>query len=1017
MEESLRKFMSKSAKRHEENSNLIKEIRASTNAAIRNQGASIKTLEIQIGQMSKVLQERGFGSLPSSTETNLRDHVKLISTTIEADMTPKKGSHRLQCLDAYSYGATCVNYSLPQKEKDLGGFTLPCYINNVCFENTLADLGANVNVMPLSTYLNLGLGELAHTKLTVELADRIVKHPKGIAENVLVGIGKFVFPVDFIILDMPEDVKLPLILRRHFLSTAHAKIDVFKRKITLRVGDEKIIFKSVKPSSSLIKRVYMLSLRELMELDLEARLMEETLVLNRSLEPLYGDYIELNDLNVPLELRRNQVDDLMSTIEEGEVINKPMIDIIMTRNNESFDEYPSFCDYDRKIHIDYAYNLRFSCMIVVENMDGYQDQDMGDVIFREPFCKASCVEARRFDRFYSNEDVIESCMSIPSLRPLIMEYLVKISKKARILELKRRHLKITILISYTPYPSGKIRRICACTSQESTKIQSLIRRSSSKSKIIESRISNNSEPNQSWVSNDLDVPSSSLVDFRFGNDQIAKIIGYGDYRMGNIMISRVYYVQGLCHNLFSVGQLCDSDLEVAFHKHTCYIRDLEGVDLLKGSRGSNLYTLSLEDMMLSSPICILSKASKTNWLWHQRLSHLNFDYITTLAKQGLVGGLPRLKFQKDHLCFACALRKSKKHSYKPKAENFIQEKLYLLHMDLCGPMRIQSIHGRKYILVIIEDYYRFTWVKFLRSKDEVPEFVIKFLKMIQVCLNVTIQNIKTDNGTEFVNQTLRAYYEDVRISHQHRKPDLSYLHVFGALCYPTNDSEDLGKLKPKADIGIFIGPGPQLMTPRTISLGLVPNPPSPTPYVPPTKKDYDILFQPMFDEYFSSLPSVASLVPAVIIPEPVNSTESSSRDAILTNVYSVNQPPKHLRKWTKDHPLDNVTGNPSRPVSTRHQLQTEDMFCYFDDFLTSVEAKNYKEALKESCWIEAMQEELNEFERLKVWELVPRPDRVMIITLKRIFKVKLDKMGGVLQNKARHRYAVSSLMDTAYRMS
>ncbi|GJY68707.1 hypothetical protein Tco_0471689 [Tanacetum coccineum] len=173
---------------------------------------------------------------------------------------------------------------------------------------------------------------------------------------------------------MPEDVKVPLILRRPFLSTAHAKIDVFKRKITLRVRDEKIIFKSMKPASSLIKRVYMLSLRERMELDLEARLMGETLVLNRSLDPLCGDYIELNNLNEPLELKRDQIDDLMPTIEEGEVIDDPMIDIIKTRKNESFDEYP-----------------------IVENMDGYRDQDMGDIILGEPHCKASCVEARRFD--------------------------------------------------------------------------------------------------------------------------------------------------------------------------------------------------------------------------------------------------------------------------------------------------------------------------------------------------------------------------------------------------------------------------------------------------------------------------------------------------------------------------------------------------------------------------------------------------------------------------------------------
>ncbi|GJZ79675.1 retrovirus-related pol polyprotein from transposon TNT 1-94 [Tanacetum coccineum] len=127
-----------------------------------------------------------------------------------------------------------------------------------------------------------------------------------------------------------------------------------------------------------------------------------------------------------------------------------------------------------------------------------------------------------------------------------------------------------------------------------------------------------------------------LGNVRFRNDQIAKIMGYGDYQMGNITISQVYYVEGLGHKLFSIGQFCDSDLGVAFRKHTCYIRDIEGVDLLKGLRVSNLYTMSLEDMMLSSPICLLSKALKTkSWLWHRRLSHLNFDYINTLAKQGL----------------------------------------------------------------------------------------------------------------------------------------------------------------------------------------------------------------------------------------------------------------------------------------------------------------------------------------------------------------------------------------------
>ncbi|GJX90918.1 retrovirus-related pol polyprotein from transposon TNT 1-94 [Tanacetum coccineum] len=311
---------------------------------------------------------------------------------------------------------------------------------------------------------------------------------------------------------------------------------------------------------------------------------------------------------------------------------------------------------------------------------------------------------------------------------------------------------------------------------------------------------------------------------RFRNDHFGAIMGYGDYVIGDSVISRVYYVEGLGHNLFSVRQFCDSNLEVAFKKHSCYVRDTDGVELIKGSRGSNLYSISVEDMMKSFPICLLSKSSKNkSWLWHRRLNHLNFGTINDLARKDLVRGLPRLKFEKDHLCSACQLRK----------------------------------------------------IKFLRSKDETSEFVIKFLKRIQVSLNKTVRYIRTDNGTEFFNQVLTQYYESVGIFHQKsvprtpqqngvverrnctlieaartmlifskapmflwtkavvtacytqnrslihtrhnktpyelvhdKKPDLNFFRVFGALCYPINDSEDLGKSQPTADIRIFVGYAP-----------------------------------------------------------------------------------------------------------------------------------------------------------------------------------------------------------------
>ncbi|GJT01461.1 retrovirus-related pol polyprotein from transposon TNT 1-94 [Tanacetum coccineum] len=457
---------------------------------------------------------------------------------------------------------------------------------------------------------------------------------------------------------------------------------------------------------------------------------------------------------------------------------------------------------------------------------------------------------------------------------------------------------------------------------------------------------------------------------------------------------------GLGHNLFSVSQFCDSDLEVAFRKHTCFDRNLEGDDLLSGSWETNLYTLLIGDMMASSLICLLSKASKTkSWLWHRRLSHLNFGAINHLAKNGLVRGLPKLKFKKDHLCSACAMGKSKKQSHKPKSEDTNQEKLYLLHMDLYGPMRVASINRKKYILVIVDDYSRFTWVKFLASKDEALDFIIKFLKMIQVRLNTPVRNIRTDNGIEFVNQTLRSYYESVGISHEtsvarspqqngvverrnhtlgeaartmliyakaplflwaeavatacytqnrsiirrrhgktpyellhDRKPDLSYLHVFGALCYPNNDSEDLGKLQAKADIGS----GLQSMTPATFSSGLVPNPIPQQPCIPPPRDDSDRLFQPMFDEYFNPSTIAVSLVPVAAAPRAVDLADSPmstsiDQDAPSTNSTSQgsssNVRPIHtlfesLGRWTKDHPIANVIRDPSRSVSTKKELQT-----------------------------------------------------------------------------------------------
>ncbi|GJR03686.1 retrovirus-related pol polyprotein from transposon TNT 1-94 [Tanacetum coccineum] len=547
----------------------------------------------------------------------------------------------------------------------------------------------------------------------------------------------------------------------------------------------------------------------------------------------------------------------------------------------------------------------------------------------------------------------------------------------------------------------------------------------SKPKIIKSISANNKEPSKSWGSIVFDVPSSSLdkcrssklFSVKFGNDHVEKILGYGDYQIGNVTILRVYYVEGLGHNLLFVGQFCNSNLEVAFRQNTCFIRNLE-------------------------------------------------------ARHVLVRGLSKLKFEKDHLCSACAMGKSKKKSHKPKSKDTNQEKLYLLYMDLCGPMCVASINGKKYILFIVDDYSRFTWVKCLRSKDEALDFIIKFLKMIQVRLKAHVRRIRTDNGTEFVNQTLHDYYKKVGISHEtyvarspqqngvvyrrnrtltevarimliyakallflcaevllHEKlPDLSFFHVFGALCYLTNDGENLGKLQLKADIDFDeltamasehsrLEPALHEMTPATISSGLMPNHPPSTLFVPPSRTDWDLLFQLLFDKLLNSPSSVDhpapvdfALITEVVvlelaaltglpsstivdqdapspsnsqttpktqspvisidveeenhdldvahmnndpffgIPIPKNDSEASSSDVVPTVVHTTAPNSEHVNKWTKDHSLDNIIDELERPVSTRLQL--------------------HKQAL-------SMQAELNEFEHLEVWELVPRPDKVM----------------------------------------
>nr|GFB61094.1 retrovirus-related Pol polyprotein from transposon TNT 1-94 [Tanacetum cinerariifolium] len=425
-----------------------------------------------------------------------------------------------------------------------------------------------------------------------------------------------------------------------------------------------------------------------------------------------------------------------------------------------------------------------------------------------------------------------------------------------------------------------------------------------------------------------------------------------------------YYVEGLGHNLFSVGKFCDGDLEVAFCSKTCYVRNLEGDDLLIGERESNLYTISISDMAASSHVCLMSKATlKKSWLWHRRFSHLNFGTINDLTRLELVDSLPKFKCRKDHLCSACEKGKGKKASHPSKLVPSDNSKLELLHMDLCGPMRVASINGKNYILMIVDDYSRYTWVYFLHSKDETPEIIKKFIAQAQLNYKAKVCKIHTDN-VERCNRTLveaartmlifyrlpeflwaeavatACFTQNRSIIHTRynktpyellrgRKPNVEYFHVFGSLCYPTNDRDDLGKMKPKANIGA----------------------------------------DEFHQEDSTDFDGNAQFVP--YNPPSYEAIESSSTALEPSNVQNFHQVQPSTHFWTKDHPLDQVIGDPSKPVMTRPRLHTDSEVCMHALTISTIKPKNITEAMVDHSWIESMQDELNQFKRLQVWELVP----------------------------------------------
>ncbi|GJS23237.1 copia-type pol polyprotein [Tanacetum coccineum] len=450
----------------------------------------------------------------------------------------------------------------------------------------------------------------------------------------------------------------------------------------------------------------------------------------------------------------------------------------------------------------------------------------------------------------------------------------------------------------------------------------------------------------------------------FGNDQFSPILGYGDLVQGSITINRVYYVEGLNHNLFSVGQFCNTDLEVAFQKSTCFIRDLQGNDLLIGNRRSDLYTISLQETNSLTPICLMAKASPTQaWFWHGRLSHLNFDYINLLSNKDVVIGLPKLKYVKDQLCSFCKVSKAKRSSFKTKIVPSSIGRLNLLHMDLCGPMRIASINGKKYIQTL-NAFFKEEGIEHKTSTPRTPE-----------------QNGIIDRRNHTLVEAART--------------------MLSASKLPL-DSEYLDKMKEKRDPCILVGYSTQSKGYRVynkitrlivksihlrfddikeMSETSVPNDTS--GLVPQRQKasDYensDPIPQLQNDEFFntgtsrvnkSSSPTDNS---AQQDTQPSTNIHPTTEPSTPTNVHTEENNDNHAEDSQVQQ--DEFTNPFCTPlVQARRQLAIDPKMCMFALTVSTAEPKNIKEAMADSAWIEAMQEELYQFDRLQVWELVDKP--------------------------------------------
>nr|GFA05477.1 hypothetical protein [Tanacetum cinerariifolium] len=434
-----------------------------------------------------------------------------------------------------------------------------------------------------------------------------------------------------------------------------------------------------------------------------------------------------------------------------------------------------------------------------------------------------------------------------------------------------------------------------------------------------------------------------------------------------VMIKRVYYVEGLNYSLFSIGQFCDADLKVAFRKSTCFILDLKGNDLLTGSRGMDLYSITLQDTNCPIPICLMAKASSSQaWLWHRGLSPLNFDTINLLSKNDIVVGLPKLKFVKDHLCSSCELGKAKQKSFNTKLTPSSKRRLQLhtwTYVVPCGRDSSPNVLAQTPEQNGVVERWNRTLVEAARTMLSAAKVPLFFWA------EVIATACFTQNRSLIIHRHEKTPYHIIN----DRKPSVNFFHIFGSICYIVIDGENLDKMKEKD---------------RTITMS----------------NELDLLFGPMFDELLNGSSKVVSK------PFAVSAADAPYQLPTVSSFENINQAETYVENdQVADDEFINIFSTPVKDQgdtsshhvdSTRCQLESDAEMCMFALTVSRTKPKNIKEAMADSAWIKSMQEELHLFDRLDVWELVDRPLCTNVINLKWLWKNKRDEENTVIRNKS-----------------